>query len=243
MNNHQLRPLEVNPATGEPFLRLRKHSNVIITPPRLSDCPRIASLIGDPIIYEQLSGAPVPYLVEHAEAYMSRTKPQADAIFKALVDAEEQEELLVVDGCPVSYIREIQSDGSDLLIGHISEFLGPQGPKVIEWEHREELREENLALELGDPEIVWTIKVFLSASHHGKGIATDAINTVLHDWAIPRMGVRRLLAFPLEGNHGAVKLFLKSGFEFLFGCSDSSVLRGIRRRVNVLEWRLDDGEA
>lgn len=79
----------------------------------------------------------------------------------------------MVDACPVEWIREVQPGGGCVLIGGIEckrctrgEFLGPQGPKVIEWEHREELREENLALELGDPEIVWTIKGEYAALEH-----------------------------------------------------------------------------
>lgn len=69
---------------------------------------------------------------------------------------------------------------------------------------------------------------------------TDAINMLLYDWMVPRMGVRRLLVFPLEGNHGGVKVFLKAGFRFLFLSRDHLTVRGMRRSVNVLEWRLDD---
>lgn len=71
---------------------------------------------------------------------------------------------------------------------------------------------------------------------------TDAINTLLYDWVVPRIGVRRLLVFPLEGNHGGVKVFLKTGFRFLFLSRDHLTVRGMRRSVNVLEWCLDDAE-
>lgn len=83
------------------------------------------------------------------------------------------------------------------------------------------------------------IAVFLAASHHGRGIASDAINTLLHDWLVPRMGVRRVLAFPFVGNHGGVKVFLKNEFRFLFGCENHAVVRGMARSINVVEWRLD----
>lgn len=79
--------------------------------------------------------------------------------------AQSKQGMVTVDGCPVEWIREVQPNGSAVLIGGIfcgrcelGEFLGPQGPKVMEMEQREELREDNLSLETGDPDIVWTIK-------------------------------------------------------------------------------------
>lgn len=35
-------------------------------------------------------------------------------------DAKDQERLITVEGCPVSSIREVQEDGSEVLIGDIS---------------------------------------------------------------------------------------------------------------------------
>ncbi len=35
---------------------------------------------------------------------------------------------------------------------------------------------------------------------------TDALDTLLHEWAIPRMGVRRVLAAAFTGNDGSVKV-------------------------------------
>lgn len=168
-----------------------------------------------------------------------------------------------MEACPVEWIRAIQPDGNAVLIGGIwcrrcerGEFLGPEGSNAIDWEHKDELREENLTMEPGDPDIVWTIQggwsrinakqasnsqlVFLAPSWHGQGIASDAIKTVLYDWLVPRMGVRRVLVFPLEGNHGGVKAFLKSDFRYLGVSKSQTIVRGMARRVNVLEWRLDD---
>lgn len=71
---------------------------------------------------------------------------------------------------------------------------------------------------------------------------SDAINTVLHDWLVPRMGVRRVLAFPFVGNHGGVKVFLKNEFRFLFVRENYAMVRGMARSVNVVEWRLDSLE-
>ena len=52
MTNPQLYPLEINAKTKEPFLRLRKHKNIILTPPRCED----ASILNDPPVHEWLPG-------------------------------------------------------------------------------------------------------------------------------------------------------------------------------------------
>lgn len=57
-----LYPLEVNPTTHEPFLRLRKHKNVILTPPRLDDVPYLLEHHNDKRVYQWLVGPPFPYL-------------------------------------------------------------------------------------------------------------------------------------------------------------------------------------
>jgi hypothetical protein len=106
-------------------------------------------------------------VAEQATEYLQKAKQTSDETLGRLREAQSQSksEPITVNACPVECIREVGPDGTMVLIGGIwckrcdkGEFLGPQGPKVIEWEHREEFREENEALELGDPEIVWTIK-------------------------------------------------------------------------------------
>lgn len=54
-------PLEINPLTREPFLRLRGHPNIIITPPRLTDVPFIVPALNDEQVYTWLIGPPFPY--------------------------------------------------------------------------------------------------------------------------------------------------------------------------------------
>lgn len=61
MSNPQLHPLEVNPKTGEPFLRLRNHNNIILTPPRKDDVPAMVPFHNDPRVCEYLGGPPFPY--------------------------------------------------------------------------------------------------------------------------------------------------------------------------------------
>ena len=65
---------------------------------------------------------------------------------------------------------------------------------------------------------------------------TDAVDTVLHDWAIPRMNVRHLLLIVFEGNVGSVKLFLKTGFKMKATYKEYKEIRGKIRGAHVLEW-------
>jgi len=61
MVNLQLQPLEVNLKTGEPFLRLRQHKNIILTPPREEDAEAFIPLLNDPRISDKLASPPYPY--------------------------------------------------------------------------------------------------------------------------------------------------------------------------------------
>lgn len=62
MANPQLHPLELNPLTKEPFLRLRAHKNIVITPPRPSDIEGYCLIINDPRVHDWLVGPTIPHL-------------------------------------------------------------------------------------------------------------------------------------------------------------------------------------
>lgn len=65
MTPNQLSPLELNTLTQEPFLRLRKHRNIILTPMRWEDAPHITTLLNDPRVYEWLMSTPYPYTLSN----------------------------------------------------------------------------------------------------------------------------------------------------------------------------------
>ena len=69
---------------------------------------------------------------------------------------------------------------------------------------------------------------------------TDAVDTVLHDWAIPRMNVRRMLLGAFEGNVGSVKVFLRNGFKMKATYKDHIEVKGKVRGGHVLEWKYSD---
>ena len=56
-----MEPIQINPATGEPFLPLRSHPNLILTPFRDADVPAILELLNDERVYSWLDGPPKPY--------------------------------------------------------------------------------------------------------------------------------------------------------------------------------------
>jgi len=168
----------------------------------------------------------------------------AEETLKELEDAKDDPTLKIVKECPVSYLREVKEDGSEVFIGSLGidtciygEFMGPDG---IDWENKKKLEDENNCLKAGDARIVWCLGDYLAASHHRQGIMTDAVDTVLHDWAIPRMNVRHMLVTVFEGNEGSVKVFLRNGFKIKATYKDYVELKGKIRGVNVLEWKYSD---
>ena len=175
MTNPRLNPLEINTKTKEPFLRLRNHKNIILTPPRWEDASSLFSILNDPPVYEWLSGPPYPYtlgellltfggepsaeLSDHGNEFIGLKKKLAEEIIKELEDAKDDPTLKTVKECPVSYLREVKEDGSDVFIGSLAitrcvygEVMGPNG---VDWENKKKREDENNSLKTGDPRIVW----------------------------------------------------------------------------------------
>lgn len=74
-------------------------------------------------------------------------------------------------------------------------------------------------------------------SHHRQGIMTDAIDTLLHEWAIPRMNVRHLMVGVFTGNEASIKVFLRNGFKMINTYENYKEVRGKMRGLHVMEWR------
>jgi len=188
-----------------------------------------------------VGGEPVVELfTDHGNEFIGLKRNIAEEMLKELEDAKDDPTLKIVKECPVSYLREVKEDGSEVFIGSLGintciygEFMGTDG---IDWENKKKLEDENNSLKAGDARIVWC----LAASHHRQGIMTDAVDTVLHDWAIPRMNVRHMLVTVFEGNEGSVKVFLRNGFKIKATYKDYVELKGKIRGVNVLEWKYSD---
>lgn len=75
------------------------------------------------------------------------------------------------------------------------------------------------------------------ASHHGRGIMTTAMATIINKWAVPYMGVRYMECVAFEGNVGSVRVFEKNGFVLKGLLKNSVEVRGEVKNEHVLEWR------
>jgi RimJ/RimL family protein N-acetyltransferase len=71
---------------------------------------------------------------------------------------------------------------------------------------------------------------------------TDAVETLLWQWAVPRMGVRRVLVSVFGGNHGSTRVFQKNGFVVTNTLKNYAEVRGKMRDFVVLEWDFDTVE-
>ncbi|KAF8628250.1 hypothetical protein AX15_004025 [Amanita polypyramis BW_CC] len=242
MTNPQLHPLEVNPATGEPFLRLKRHRNIIITPPRMEDAQFMLEPMNDDRVHIWLASPPYPYSIEHAEKWVASVKSKADLILGALGSALDDSQLILADGCPVRFLREIKDDGAELFIGDVGmfrctygELMGPHG---LDWDTKTEYEEKNNGLPAGDPGIVWSIGDFLVGSHHGRGIMTDAVKTIIEEWAVRRMNCRRIAVSVFTENGASMRVFTKNGFRETRRIEPYMVAKGVQRGVALLEWRV-----
>ena len=154
-------PLEFHKDTGEPFIRLlHPHEGLVLTPPRLSDVAVLTGIMNDPKVYQTLQGPPHPYLQSHAVEWLERISRQSADVLREYREAEIAERngrlKKLVGACPVRYIREIQEDGTDILLGDIH--VDRCGyPDVLDQEAKARLVRENEAREAGDSEIVWCI--------------------------------------------------------------------------------------
>jgi hypothetical protein len=154
-------PIQINPLTNEPYIPLpTPHSSIILTPARpptnTPDSTALLSLLNNPQIYPYLESTPVPYLPEHASAWMQSCYEQDAAVLR---DAQTNR---FVDGMPFTCIREVitspspaGASTSDVYIGNVSlrrysfyEFKKGSS-------EREEAEHRNEALGVGDERIVW----------------------------------------------------------------------------------------
>lgn len=71
---------------------------------------------------------------------------------------------------------------------------------------------------------------------------SDALKTIMYDWAIPRMNARRIIASALRGNKGSVKVFQKNGFRVTALRENHTEARGKMWDLHILGWNFDDSK-
>ncbi|KAL0951707.1 hypothetical protein HGRIS_008382 [Hohenbuehelia grisea] len=239
MAKYQLYPLEFNTGSNEPFLRLSPpHENIIITPPRASDVSDMVTILNDPLVQPWMGMPMESFERANIEAWVVRLKAESDKLVDELMKAEEGDELKVIDGCPIRSLREVQPDGSELYLGDLG-VRRCTWTEVLEEREKQRLVDENAARAAGDPGIVWQVADFLVPSHHRRGIMSMALANLLQKWAIPRMGVKHIRLAIFDGNEGSLGVFGKAGFVEVDKMIDGLAVRGEKRTLRVLEWRLE----
>ncbi|KAI0778311.1 acyl-CoA N-acyltransferase [Trametes elegans] len=245
MSKPQFHPLQFDARTGEPFLRLPSpHDNIVITPPRFSDAPTIASYMNDPALYKWLDGPPFPYLPQHADFWLDKAKQSTDAVFQELQRANEEHPdgpPAVVSACPVRILREVRADGTDLFLGDVM-FVRERWPDIMDAHEKESLAMPNAERPVGDPGIIWCIGDYIAPSHQGRGIMTAAIRTLIQEWAIPRMGVRLIRVETFTDNIGSRRVFEKLGFVYESTTPfENKILNSGReiKGMDILWWRAE----
>jgi hypothetical protein len=95
---------------------------------------------------------------EHARNWITKIKAQCDLGLKELIDALEDptsaQESVALTHVPVCFLREIQEDGSELLLGHMGIFRCPHITLLDNPKYDSEI---NSSLPTGHTDIVWTI--------------------------------------------------------------------------------------
>ncbi|KAI0784053.1 hypothetical protein C8Q75DRAFT_725113 [Abortiporus biennis] len=215
MAHQQLHPIQIDPRTEEPFIRLPSpYENIILTPPRMEDAPHIIQNLNDPKLIQWLEGPPHPYTAEHAEFWLQTITKSSKSIFEELKEANEKDpngSLAIVGGFPLRSIREVKEDGTQTFLGDIS--VDRCGfPGELDPEERSRLTEENANRKVGDPNIVWCIGDYLASSHHGRGIMSAVIGTVIREWVVPRMNAHLIRVEAYTGNTGSIRVFEKNEF-------------------------------
>lgn len=81
---------------------------------------------------------------------------------RLLEEHKDNSEPILVENCIVCAIREVQEDGSDVLIGHIDIIRCPEMHHSKEGRGQPDdvvkaLQERNATLPLGDPDILWAV--------------------------------------------------------------------------------------
>ncbi|PKX95579.1 GNAT family N-acetyltransferase [Aspergillus novofumigatus IBT 16806] len=239
-------PILINPITNEPYIPSPPpflHHHHPGAPPNADDSSALLSLLNNPQIYPYLESTPVPYLPEHATAWLQTSHEQSTALLHAAQTNR------FVDGLPFTCIREVTGDSnSDVYIGNVGlvryafyEFK-KGSPK------REEAVRRNEALGVGSPEIVWGFGDYLSPTHHGKGIMTAVIKAVIEEWAVPRMNARVIKASAYADNRASMRVFEKNGFRLEYELEDWAVVPldrggGVKSIVVLSEGDLHDTRA
>lgn len=145
-------PLQYNEETEQPFLRLPPpFTNIIITPPRMSDEPDIIPLLNDERVVKWLDGPPYPYEETHAKIWLEHICGLAEDI---ILEIKSKPAGAFIGGCPIRVIREVTEDGREIFLGDIG-IDGWGYDDVADSDEKTRLVKVNLERPVGDSEKEW----------------------------------------------------------------------------------------
>ncbi|KAF8683258.1 Acetyltransferase (GNAT) domain [Rhizoctonia solani] len=215
-NSRYADTVQYNSETDEPFIALlAPYSNIRLTPPRLDDTNEILPLMNIPQVIMNFATPPYPYLREHCDGWL---KDRVQDYENAMVHMSNIDgDVGFLDLAPLRHIREVAPDGTETFLGDIGLIRESAFCEIKDQETRAAMVNANMILPPGDPDIVWTFggRYYLRPTHHGRGIMTAAIKTMIDLWATPHMNAHRFYAATFPENIGSQKVFLKNGFEIV----------------------------
>lgn len=60
--------------------------------------------------------------------------------------------------------------------------------------------------------VLTSVPDYMASSHHGRGIMSKAIGTLIREWMVPRMNAKHMRTEAFVGNAASVRVFEKNGF-------------------------------
>ncbi|KAH7334551.1 hypothetical protein B0J17DRAFT_673842 [Rhizoctonia solani] len=156
---------------------------------------------------------PYPYLQEHCDEWLRDRIREHESALVHMTSIDEDVEFL--DLSPLRHIWEVEKDGTEKFLGEVSLTQEDGFCETRDEEARVAKVNMNANLPPGDPDIVWTFGDYLQSTHHGRGIMTAAVKTVIKSWAIPYMNAYKFWAAAFPENIGSQKVFLKNGFQIV----------------------------
>jgi len=150
---------------NQPFIRVpHSQSQLILTPPRLTDSEAVFAILNDRRVYMNLLGPPFPYTQRDWDDWFPTiSKTAADALSE-YTEAEKVRQAgngttqkWVSTGLPVMAIREVSEDTGDMtFLGEINirrrAFL-----TVLDEDERKRMKDGNDSFAPGDPRIQWEV--------------------------------------------------------------------------------------
>ncbi|CAE6433868.1 unnamed protein product [Rhizoctonia solani] len=203
-----------NPQTNEPFIALPSpYSNIRLTPPRVDDAGEILAIMNNLEMVMNFAGPPYPYLQGHCDEWLRDRIREYDSAMVRMASTNDDAGFL--DLFPLRHIREVGEDGVERFLGEVSLTREDGFCEIRDEGARIAKANMNISLAPGDLDIVWTFGDYLQPTHHGRGIMTAAVKTVIESWAIPHMNAYKFWAATFPENVGSQKVFLKNGFQIV----------------------------